>query len=171
LHNQQIIANFHIQQPKRKNLNCFYSKSTLVFYTQTRDRFVVSKHEYAIQQFTVKGVIINYEGKFECNIIWIALKHKNNNNVIERYLNNVDTFHHYNCHKKACETLLMRFHYARKNSKLLLFRVICWIYCLWFERVNGLSKLKFFGHNFSMLKNGKLCWLWKIDVFIALLSM
>ena len=37
------------KQPK-KNQNCFYSKSIFVFYTKTRDRFVVSKHEYAIWQ-------------------------------------------------------------------------------------------------------------------------
>ena len=34
-------------------------------------------------------------------------------------LKNVDTFHHYNCHKKVCEALLMRFHSAHKNEKLL----------------------------------------------------
>ena len=33
-----------------------------------------------------------------------------------------------------------------RHNKLLLFKAICWIYWLWFERVYRLSKLKFFMH-------------------------
>ena len=39
-----------------------------------------------------------------------------------------------------------------RTANLLLFKAICWVHCLWFERVNGLSNLKFFVHNFLRLK-------------------